>query len=184
MAAQTSAGSRSEPPCSSRWVADTSQDDGTRSPARTSRAASRADHQTSRGRSSSSTRRTGSTPSPGHGTSVSPNASPTPSGDQATPTGDPGPAPAARRSSTAGMGLILPVGEDRGFRSPYAGQGCESRRPDDEQTTREGAAPMQYRTIGQQTVSAIGLGGMPMSIEGRPDRARSVAAVHAAWTPA
>ena len=39
---------------------------------------------------------------------------------------------------------------------------------------------MQHRTIGQQTVSAIGLGGMPMSIEGRPDRARSVAAVHAA----
>jgi aryl-alcohol dehydrogenase-like predicted oxidoreductase len=38
---------------------------------------------------------------------------------------------------------------------------------------------MQYRTIGQQTVSAIGLGGMPMSVEGRPDRARSVAAIHA-----
>ena len=29
-------------------------------------------------------------------------------------------------------------------------------------------------------VSAIGLGGMPMSIEGRPDRARSVATIHAA----
>ena len=39
--------------------------------------------------------------------------------------------------------------------------------------------PMQHRRIGQQTVSAIGLGGMPMSIEGRPDRARSIAAVHA-----
>jgi aryl-alcohol dehydrogenase-like predicted oxidoreductase len=39
---------------------------------------------------------------------------------------------------------------------------------------------MQHRTIGQRTVSAIGLGGMPMSIEGRPDRARSVAAIHAA----
>jgi aryl-alcohol dehydrogenase-like predicted oxidoreductase len=38
---------------------------------------------------------------------------------------------------------------------------------------------MQHRRIGQQTVSAIGLGGMPMSIEGRPDRARSIAAVHA-----
>jgi aryl-alcohol dehydrogenase-like predicted oxidoreductase len=38
---------------------------------------------------------------------------------------------------------------------------------------------MHQRTIGQQTVSAIGLGGMPMSIEGRPDRARSIAAVHA-----
>ena len=29
-------------------------------------------------------------------------------------------------------------------------------------------------------VSAIGLGGMPMSIEGRPDRDRSVATIHAA----
>jgi aryl-alcohol dehydrogenase-like predicted oxidoreductase len=38
---------------------------------------------------------------------------------------------------------------------------------------------MQHRRIGQQTVSAIGLGGMPMSIEGRPDRSRSIAAVHA-----
>ena len=38
---------------------------------------------------------------------------------------------------------------------------------------------MQHRRIGQHTVSAIGLGGMPMSIEGRPDRARSIAAVHA-----
>ena len=32
---------------------------------------------------------------------------------------------------------------------------------------------MQQRTIGTRTVSAIGLGGMPMSIEGRPDDARS-----------
>lgn len=39
---------------------------------------------------------------------------------------------------------------------------------------------MQQRTIGQQHVSAIGLGGMPMSIEGRPDEERSVATVHAA----
>ncbi|OLT53963.1 aldo/keto reductase [Cellulosimicrobium sp. CUA-896] len=39
---------------------------------------------------------------------------------------------------------------------------------------------MHQRTIGQQTVSAIGLGGMPMSIEGRPDESRSVATVHAA----
>ena len=39
---------------------------------------------------------------------------------------------------------------------------------------------MQYRTIGDIQVSAIGLGGMPMSIEGRPDRARSVATIHAA----
>ncbi|MFB7886548.1 aldo/keto reductase [Cellulosimicrobium cellulans] len=39
---------------------------------------------------------------------------------------------------------------------------------------------MQQRTLGSRTVSAIGLGGMPMSIEGRPDEARSVATVHAA----
>jgi aryl-alcohol dehydrogenase-like predicted oxidoreductase len=39
---------------------------------------------------------------------------------------------------------------------------------------------MQHRTIGDRTVSAIGLGGMPMSIEGRPERARSIATIHAA----
>lgn len=39
---------------------------------------------------------------------------------------------------------------------------------------------MQLRTIGGRAVSAIGLGGMPMSIEGRPDRDRSIATIHAA----
>jgi aryl-alcohol dehydrogenase-like predicted oxidoreductase len=40
---------------------------------------------------------------------------------------------------------------------------------------------MQTRRIGDRIVSAIGLGGMPMSIEGRPDdRRRSVATIHAA----
>jgi aryl-alcohol dehydrogenase-like predicted oxidoreductase len=39
---------------------------------------------------------------------------------------------------------------------------------------------MQHRTIGGRAVSAIGLGGMPMSIEGRPDRDRSIATIHAA----
>src|SRR2546423_12992965 len=39
---------------------------------------------------------------------------------------------------------------------------------------------MQTRTIGPVTVSAIGLGGMPMSIEGRPGEARSVRTIHAA----
>ena len=34
---------------------------------------------------------------------------------------------------------------------------------------------MKTRTIGDVTVSAIGLGGMPMSIEGRPDEDRSIA---------
>ncbi|GAA2628853.1 aldo/keto reductase [Streptomyces vastus] len=39
---------------------------------------------------------------------------------------------------------------------------------------------MQTRTIGEVQVGAIGLGGMPMSIEGRPDERRSVATIHAA----
>src|SRR3954463_6878285 len=39
---------------------------------------------------------------------------------------------------------------------------------------------MQTRRIGDVEVSAIGLGGMPMSIEGRPDAARSIATIHAA----
>jgi aryl-alcohol dehydrogenase-like predicted oxidoreductase len=39
---------------------------------------------------------------------------------------------------------------------------------------------VQFRTIGETKVSAIGLGGMPMSIEGRPDQARSIATIHAA----
>ncbi|GAB3171034.1 aldo/keto reductase [Myceligenerans halotolerans] len=39
---------------------------------------------------------------------------------------------------------------------------------------------MQNRSIGSRQVSAIGLGGMPMSIEGRPDTARSIDTIHAA----
>lgn len=39
---------------------------------------------------------------------------------------------------------------------------------------------MQQRTLGPRTVSAIGLGAMPMSIEGRPDEARSIDTIHAA----
>ena len=39
---------------------------------------------------------------------------------------------------------------------------------------------MQQRRIGERQVSAIGLGGMPMSIEGRPDEDRSVATIAAA----
>ncbi|WP_128374429.1 aldo/keto reductase [Streptomyces cavernae] len=39
---------------------------------------------------------------------------------------------------------------------------------------------MRYRTIADTTVSAIGLGAMPLSIEGRPDEDRAVATVHAA----
>jgi aryl-alcohol dehydrogenase-like predicted oxidoreductase len=39
---------------------------------------------------------------------------------------------------------------------------------------------MQTRRIGEFSVGAIGLGGMPMSIEGRPDEDRSIRTVHAA----
>lgn len=39
---------------------------------------------------------------------------------------------------------------------------------------------MHTRRIGDIAVGAIGLGGMPMSIEGRPDEQRSVATIHAA----
>ncbi|WP_299038291.1 aldo/keto reductase [uncultured Pseudokineococcus sp.] len=39
---------------------------------------------------------------------------------------------------------------------------------------------MEQRSLGHRTVSAIGLGAMPMSIEGRPDRERSLATIHAA----
>jgi aryl-alcohol dehydrogenase-like predicted oxidoreductase len=39
---------------------------------------------------------------------------------------------------------------------------------------------MQLHTIGNHKVSALGLGGMPMSIEGRPEGSRSIATIHAA----
>jgi aryl-alcohol dehydrogenase-like predicted oxidoreductase len=38
---------------------------------------------------------------------------------------------------------------------------------------------MKQRVLGDVQVGAIGLGGMPMSIEGRPEESRSVAAIHA-----
>ncbi|GAA3082110.1 aldo/keto reductase [Streptomyces olivoverticillatus] len=39
---------------------------------------------------------------------------------------------------------------------------------------------MKYRPLGNTTVSAIGLGAMPLSIENRPDEERAVATIHAA----
>ncbi|MFB9390469.1 aldo/keto reductase [Streptomyces coeruleoprunus] len=39
---------------------------------------------------------------------------------------------------------------------------------------------MRYRSIGGVEVSAIGLGAMPLSIEGHPDESRALATVHAA----
>jgi aryl-alcohol dehydrogenase-like predicted oxidoreductase len=39
---------------------------------------------------------------------------------------------------------------------------------------------MELRRIGSREVGAIGLGEMPMSIEGRPDEARSIETIHAA----
>jgi aryl-alcohol dehydrogenase-like predicted oxidoreductase len=38
---------------------------------------------------------------------------------------------------------------------------------------------MQTRTIGDRNVSAVGLGEMPLSIEGRPDEAQAMATIHA-----
>ena len=38
---------------------------------------------------------------------------------------------------------------------------------------------MQERQIGNRTVSAIGLGEMPLSIEGRPDRTQAISTIHA-----
>ncbi|MCF2527923.1 aldo/keto reductase [Yinghuangia soli] len=40
---------------------------------------------------------------------------------------------------------------------------------------------MKTRRIGDRTVGAIGLGAMPLSIEGRPDEARAIATLHAAF---
>ncbi|HZI97624.1 MAG TPA: aldo/keto reductase [Actinomycetales bacterium] len=39
---------------------------------------------------------------------------------------------------------------------------------------------MKTRTIGGRDVSAIGLGAMPMSVEGRPEREQSIRTIHAA----
>ncbi|ANZ37326.1 aldo/keto reductase [Lentzea guizhouensis] len=39
---------------------------------------------------------------------------------------------------------------------------------------------MQKRRIGEVEVSAIGLGGMPISVQGRPDRAQAIETIHAA----
>lgn len=39
---------------------------------------------------------------------------------------------------------------------------------------------MRIRNLGDEVVSAVGLGGMPLSIEDRPDRAQAIATIHAA----
>jgi aryl-alcohol dehydrogenase-like predicted oxidoreductase len=39
---------------------------------------------------------------------------------------------------------------------------------------------MRYRRVGDVKVSAIGLGAMSLSLEGRPDRVRAIATIHAA----
>jgi aryl-alcohol dehydrogenase-like predicted oxidoreductase len=54
------------------------------------------------------------------------------------------------------------------------------RVEDSGQIGRRRGDDVQTRSIGDREVSAIGLGGMPMSIEGRPDRQRSIATIHAA----
>src|SRR5690348_1499650 len=51
-------------------------------------------------------------------------------------------------------------------------------------TTREMESLMRYREIGRGKdavqVSAIGLGEMPLSIEGRPDEGQAIRTIHAA----
>jgi aryl-alcohol dehydrogenase-like predicted oxidoreductase len=44
---------------------------------------------------------------------------------------------------------------------------------------RDEEVHMQQRPIGNRSVSAIGLGEMPLSIEGRPDRRQAIATIHA-----
>jgi aryl-alcohol dehydrogenase-like predicted oxidoreductase len=67
-----------------------------------------------------------------------------------------------------------------------AGQAARSGHPGPPARTtapgksQKGAKSMQTRRIGAAQVSAIGLGAMPMSIEGRPDEERSLATIHAA----
>jgi predicted aldo/keto reductase-like oxidoreductase len=39
---------------------------------------------------------------------------------------------------------------------------------------------LRTRRLGDREVGAIGLGAMPMSLEGRPDRDRAVATIHCA----
>src|SRR2546423_1658016 len=66
--------------------------------------------------------------------------------------------------------------------------GASSRSPDSSlwsdgkgnEQGKRGGSSMQTRTIGDRSVSAIGLGGMPLSIEGRPDAERATRTVHAA----
>ena len=95
----------------------------------------------------------------------------------------PAPTPAARRAATTSTGSIVVArvtrascrsgptrGSGRGRRA-----GAEDTRLDESESHPCSSAPSD-----STTVSAIGLGGMPMSIEGRPDRARSIATIHAA----
>src|SRR4051812_44963860 len=49
-----------------------------------------------------------------------------------------------------------------------------------EPARRPPGGSMQTRLIRDQRVSAIGLDGMPMSIEGRPHERQSIATIHAA----
>ena len=53
------------------------------------------------------------------------------------------------------------------------------RGGDEPGTTTEGQ-PVQQRKVGDHEVGAIGLGAMPLSVEGRPDEQQAVRVVHAA----
>src|SRR3954466_11441761 len=68
-------------------------------------------------------------------------------------------------------------------RQPYRGTGPIRTWPCSPGVSIPGGGKpprMEQRTLGDVQVGAIGLGGMPMSIEGRPDSERSTATIHAA----
>jgi aryl-alcohol dehydrogenase-like predicted oxidoreductase/predicted DsbA family dithiol-disulfide isomerase len=82
-------------------------------------------------------------------------------------------------ASGTGMDTQAPAGDDA--RAARRGHRRAARMAAPYRSSEDGpmTTTMQTRQIGDVTVSAIGLGGMPMSIEGRPDRERSIATVHA-----
>src|SRR3954454_24123383 len=67
-----------------------------------------------------------------------------------------------------------------GLQNGYPGERACARGSSMGPSRRQRGGVVQQRSIAGVRVGAIGLGGMPMSIEGRPDRERSIATIHAA----
>src|SRR5580700_1397738 len=103
-------------------------------------------------------------------------AYPTPtSAGRVSPTGK----PCASGPPTRGRSPTTP--SSTGLRSTWSGSRRDGGVLDGPPTPAPppGGHPMQQRQIGDRTVSAIGLGEMPLSIEGRPDRRQAIATIHA-----